>query len=157
MGYRKKTANVLLRELHDFLTIQHPKMHNSEAEPIVDMMYDADVLSNSEAEAEDNWNVTKMKLQKMIRKSSLAYGEMSEYLKTTFFESPCIRVEIFKKNGTLPYLYLPRCSSNETECYSQSFTVGLKTLEQIYGNTTFTVVTVHFKCLHLSLADDEFE
>ncbi|GIY06500.1 hypothetical protein CEXT_41251, partial [Caerostris extrusa] len=126
MGYRKKTANVLLRELHDFLTIQHPKMHNSEAEPIVDMMYDADVLSNSEAEAEDNWNHV-------------------------------AGVEIFKKNGTLPYLYLPRCSSNETECYSQSFTVGLKTLEQIYGNTTFTVVTVHFKCLHLSLADDEFE
>ncbi|GBM80981.1 hypothetical protein AVEN_156797-1 [Araneus ventricosus] len=55
MGYRKKTVNALLGELYDFLSTKLSTMHNSEGEPIVDMIFDADILTTSQADLESSW------------------------------------------------------------------------------------------------------
>ncbi|GFU38043.1 uncharacterized protein NPIL_449051, partial [Nephila pilipes] len=57
MGYKKKAAMTLLTDLYNFLSSKSSSMHNSEGEPIIDMLFDADISSFLEADAENNWNL----------------------------------------------------------------------------------------------------
>ncbi|GBN92713.1 hypothetical protein AVEN_138955-1, partial [Araneus ventricosus] len=68
-------------------------------------------------------------------------------------------VDIFKVTASTPtHLQLPWCSNNESHCRNLSFSLVLKSLDRTTedGNTTFTVVTVVYKCLYIGDLDETY-
>ncbi|XP_055940487.1 uncharacterized protein LOC129971045 [Argiope bruennichi] len=177
MGYRKKTVNAVLDELYDFLSTRLSSLHPSEGEPIVDMMFDTDILSNSQTDFESTWNLflnsaslllhsnlvykrqQKLKLQQLIRRISVAYGGMRDFQTALFFQTACLRVDIFKATAATPTsLQLPWCSSNEAHCRNLSFSLVLNSADDSKesGNATFKVITVVYKCLHIGDLEETY-